>query len=307
MSDEIERQQSTNVKWIGLGAGAVVIATIVIGALYWGGGDVPPDETKVIRISTFLTAIDYAPYMIARKRGWIDEALEGVGAKAEHLDPFQSPPPINEAFATDRVDVVFTAEIPTIVGCAAGIDVKIGWLSATLNSEVVVRTDSNIGSVGELRGQKIAILAGTSPHYGLVKNLEAAGIGKDEVELLDMELVAGKGKVLPGVLSPVQVVMAVREEAVLQNRAAFEALVEALERAKAWILQNPDEAQRLVSADLDLPLEVVTLAWPKIIWSAKLDADVAEDVQNKAAFLKEIGFIKRTFDVEEELMLRLEP
>lgn len=295
------------------------------------------EETKVVnektklRISTFLTAIDYAPYVIAKKKGWFNSELKKLNVEVEHLDPFQSPPPINEALATKQIEAVFTAEVPTIIGKAAGIDVVIPWISATLNSEIITPIDSNVITLKDLIGKSVAGLAGTAPHYGLVKNLRKNNININDIDFLDMfppdakaafetnqvmawaiwppfvemELLAGKGRVIENVISPVQVVLAMRGDFVSKHPEITDKFINILQKSKSWILLNEEEAMDIMSKELDLPIDVVKLAWPKIIWDVSAnDEDVIKDIQEKADFVKEIGFIKRAVNVKAELFLK---
>jgi len=71
-------------------------------------------------------------------------------------EEFQSLPAINEAFAAKRLDGVFEAEAPCIVGKAAGIDLKIVAVSALVDVPVIVHKDSHIEKLSDLRGKKIA-------------------------------------------------------------------------------------------------------------------------------------------------------
>lgn len=288
------------------------------------------EKTK-LRISTFLTAIDYAPYVIAKKKGWFNSELEKLNVEVEHLDPFQSPPPINEALATKQIEAVFTAEVPTIIGKAAGIDVVIPWISATLNSEIITPINSKVKSLNDLIGKPVACLAGTAPHYGFVKNLKKNNINVNDIEFIDMfppdakaafetgqimawaiwppfvemELIAGKGRVIENVISPVQVVLAMRGDFVSKYPKITNALINILQKSKRWILSNQDESIDIMSKELNLPIEVVRLAWPKIIWDVSVsNEEIIKDIQEKADFIHEIGFIKRGVNVKEELFVK---
>ncbi len=42
-----------------------------------------------VRIGSFQTAIDYAPYIITREKHWIEDALQNVDAIPAYLPTFQ--------------------------------------------------------------------------------------------------------------------------------------------------------------------------------------------------------------------------
>jgi sulfonate transport system substrate-binding protein len=311
----------------------VAIVAIAIMAWFWrdiGGGESSGtgQALPVIRFGTLFRAIDYAPYYVAREKGWLDEALRGK-AQVEHLATFQTPPSANEAMAANRADIVLTAGVPAIVARAAGVNLRLPMLSCTLSSQVVVRSDSPYEGLSDLEYQRFAVAFGTGPHYGLLRQLQKVDLAPPRVELLDMippdakaafqakaveawaifppyieqELLRGDGKVLEGVTSPVQVVVSVREELMQASPELVNIALDELKRAKAWLQENPDEAQRLLSELLDLPLEVVRLSWTRLDWSASIEhEDVKDDLQNKADFLVNEGFTKRAVDVRQTLL-----
>lgn len=289
---------------------------------------IPP----TIRIGTLFTALDYGPYFIARRNGWFEESLEGKG-KIEYLATFQAPPTANEAMAAGEVDMVLTADVPAIVGRAAGVQLRIPWLSCTLHSQVVVPAEAKSKVLADLRGKRIGVAFGTGPHYGILKHLGRLGLSDRDVQLLDMippdakaafharavdawaifppwieqELVAGSGKVLTDVDSPVQVVVAVRRDAMREMPELVKASLMAMGRAKKWIKEHPEKSQRMLSEELDLPMAVVELAWPRLDWAADLtDETVRSDLQSKADFMANEGYVKKKLDVGKGLILEMD-
>jgi sulfonate transport system substrate-binding protein len=278
-----------------------------------GGGSSQP---QTVRLGSFFTAVDYGPYLVAKNKGWFEEALKPLNAKPTYT-VFQSLPPLNESLGADKVDVVFEAEPPAIVGKAAGINVKIAGISCKLSQEILVPKNSS-ASISGLKGKKIAVLAGTSSHYGVIKILEKAGLSKSDVEIIDMappeakaafetgkvdawavwppfveqEELAGKGKALGGGTARINSIMAMRGGFLSEQPRLAQAVYGVVQRSKAWMLKNPAQAQQIVSQELKVPLPVVKRAWPRHDWSATLDAAVTRDIQSKADFLKGANFIK---------------
>ena len=282
----------------------------------------------VLRFSTLFRALDYAPYYIARDKGWLDEALEGK-VRVVHLPTFQTLPSTNEAMVTDRVDIVLTAGVPAVVARAAGVKVRVPMLSCTLSSQVVVRAESPYKRLSDLAGKRLAVAFGTGPHYGLLQHLRQAQLEPPVVELLDMappdaraalqskavdawaifppfieqEVLAKRGKVLEDVVSPVQVVVSVREETMEEHPKVVAAALDAMRRAKQWLQSNPEDAQSILAKELDLPLDVVKLGWTRLDWAATIDDQtVREDLQRKADFLVEEGFVKHAVNVSGSLL-----
>ncbi len=270
-----------------------------------------------VTVGSFSRAIDYSPFIIARKKGWLDEAAEKHGAKIDYVE-FNSLPAINEALAAGKLDVVFEAEPPAIIGKSASINVRIVGISASLRQEIIARNETGAVRVGDLGGKKIAVLAGSSSHYGLLNSLEKAGISEKGVEIFDMappearaafetgridawavwppwveqQQVSGKGRVLDGSTASIQSIVAARGQFADENPELLKDLLEAVSRAKTWIGENEAAAQEIVAGELGLPLDVVRLSWPKHDFQAKLTPAGIADIQDKADFLFGRGIVK---------------
>jgi sulfonate transport system substrate-binding protein len=276
-----------------------------------------------LKLGSFFIAIDYAPYLIAKSKGM----FEKIGSGAEYTT-FQSLPPVNEALATHQVDAVFEAEPPAIIGCAAGIDVKIVGISCSLTQEILVPQKSKAQSVADLKGAKIAVLAGTSSHYGVLKLLKEAGLAPDSVEIIDMippdaksafetgqvdawavwppfveqEELADTGRVLPKGDALIHSIMAVSGSFAAKNPAAVKSLVTVLNETKAWMIKQPADAQGIVAKELNIPLKVVERAWPRHDWSATLSDAVIADIQAKADFLFNGKYVSSRLNVAEQVV-----
>ncbi len=275
------------------------------------------DPELVVRMGTFSKAVDYAPYLVAKQKHLFESALKPLNSTVSYQE-FQTLPSINEAFASKKLDAVFEAEAPCIVGRAAGIDLNILGVSAVLNLPILVQKNSAITKVSDLRGKKIAVLAGTSAHYVLLKLLGSAGLTKNDVSIVDMtppdaksafdsnkvdawsiwppfieqEELAGLGKTIPNCSGKILVIMAARSDFVKDHPAIAKALTSVLKSTRQWVDSHPSESQKIVAQELRIPLPVIERAWTKQDWKATLDESMMKDIQNKADFLKSVGFVR---------------
>jgi ABC-type nitrate/sulfonate/bicarbonate transport system substrate-binding protein len=64
---------------------------------------------------------------------------------------------------------------------------------------------------------------------------------------------------------------------------------------------HPAEAQQIVAAELNLPLPVVQKAWQRQNWTSTIDNALREDIQQKADFLKTVGFVRNRVDAKSLL------
>lgn len=302
---------------------SILAAIALIGLLFSVAGCQPVAPEKV-RIGTFSKAVDYTPFYAAKENGWFDEIARKYGTSIDYIE-FQSLPPINEAFATDNLDLVFAAETPAIVAKSAGIDVKIAHPIAYLNQYIIVRKDSGINELKDLKGKKIALIAGTSPHYILVKTLKDNGVDPQDVQILDMippdakaafetgqvdawaiwppfieqEEFAGYGTPLRAGNLYTQVLLLGRDGFLESQPELSKELLEAVERGRVWVRENPADAKKLVAKELDLPMEIIEKAWGKINFNSQLSNADIMDIQSKADFFFERGYIKKQVNANE--------
>ncbi|SFG02118.1 sulfonate transport system substrate-binding protein [Novosphingobium sp. CF614] len=309
----------------GVLGGAVAALLLLIAGVV--GYETATPQTTTVNLGTFSIAIDYTPYLVAKEKGWFDEALAPHHAKASFTQ-FETLPAINEALATKRLDVIFEAEPPVIIGKAAGIDVRVTNLGCTLPVDILVPANSPIQSIGGLKGKTIAVLAGTSSQYGVLVDAAAVGVTDKQFTMVDMpppegkaafesgrvdawavwppwveqEIVAGRGRTLQGGQAMIQSIMAMRGSFKDQHPEMAKAISDVLERAKRWVHDHPAEAIAIVAKQANLDPKVVQMAWPKHRFDVSLTPDVRADIQRKADFLFEKGLVRTRVDVAKDLI-----
>ena len=291
-----------------------------------------PESFGPVRIGTMGDAVDYAPYMVARSKGWFEEDFRKNGATGAKYMTFQSLPTLNETLATNRLDLVFEAEVPAIIGKgAAGVDLRIIGISCSLTQDILVRANSPIKTVADLRGKKVTVPVGTSSHYNLLAILSTAGISDGDLQIIDMsppdarnafeigqvdawaiwppwveqQVVSGKGRILPGTNAHINSIMSVRGKYQGDHKQIVTAAFQVLERSKSFIRNHPDEARGIVADTLKLDRKIIDLAWPKHDWSAELNQNLTDDIQAKADFLYKRGLIRSSMNVSTELIFPL--
>jgi sulfonate transport system substrate-binding protein len=305
---------------------ALLVVPFLAGSLVACGGSGSKDS---ITIGTFSKALGNTPYYVAKHLGWFedDPALQDVEITyAEYNDR----PTIASALSRGELDFLFSAEAPAILIRAQGEDIRAVVLSTTASQEVLVPAASALSSPEDLRGKRVAVLAGTSSHYGLLKILSSAGMSDDDVNLqfmgpaeaktafetgeldawsvwapwVEMEEVSGQGRAMLGGNAVIHSVGSMPVGFIENREAIARALVKGIQRAKTWMEENPTEAQRIASEQLGLDLAVVERAWPKFDWSAEFDSAVKQDIQEKADFLsqQEVTRGGGSLNVEEEFL-----
>jgi aliphatic sulfonates family ABC transporter substrate-binding protein len=115
--------------------------------------------------------------------------FEKAGLEAE-LVKFTAGPPQFAAYRSESIDAGLFGTAGFVVGLSQGLDLKnfyIQIVSAHADG-LVVRPDSGIASLKDLKGKKIAYLRGTSAHLGLVTALGKAGLAPSEVQMVTMDI-----------------------------------------------------------------------------------------------------------------------
>lgn len=288
--------------------------------------DAKPTE---INLGNYFKAVDYAPYLVAKSKGWFDEEFAKFGLKVNFTE-FQETPAITEAFGSKRIDFVVLAEVPALIVKASNIDVRTTSVSSVIPFTVLVAPDSSVQKIADLKGKKIAVLIGTGTNYGLLKALTDAGLTTSDVELLnlgpadakaafeqghvdawavwppfvELEETTGKGRVVQGTEGVKIYSIAVGRGDLIDAHPEFLTAYESvLDRARAWVAANKVEAQKITGEGLGFEDAVITKSWDRNDFTAKLTPDLAADFQAKADFLSDGGFVSRRVDVVKERFL----
>lgn len=163
-----------------------------------------------------------ALHTLQRATGSLEKKLQPLGVSVKWVE-FPAGPQLLEGLNVGAVDVGYVGEAPPIFAQAAGAQfVYIGHDPASPEAEaIVVRKDSPIQSVADLKGKKVALNKGSNVHYLLARLVDKAGL-----QLSDLQVVY---------LPPADA------------RAAFES-----QRVDAWVIWDPflAAAQKQIGARL---------------------------------------------------------
>lgn len=123
---------------------------------------------------------------IAQGKKYFEDELEKLGYKVDYKPFALAGPAVNEALASAEIDIAIYADFPGILSRANGVETKlIGINDNKISSALIVKPDSNINSVKDLKGKKIGFTKGTYMHKYLYQILELNGLEKTDVELIN--------------------------------------------------------------------------------------------------------------------------
>jgi len=124
----------------------------------------------------------YGNFILLKGTGELEKKLAPKGYTVEWTE-FPSGPPLLEAVNAGAIDIGQTGEAPPIFAQAAAADfVYIAHEPPAPKGEaILVPKDSQITSVAELKGKKVALNKGANVHYLLVKLLEKSGVKYSDI------------------------------------------------------------------------------------------------------------------------------
>ncbi|RII36326.1 aliphatic sulfonate ABC transporter substrate-binding protein [Clostridium chromiireducens] len=124
---------------------------------------------------------------IAKDKGYIDEELSKINVKAEFVPMTGAGPAINESLAGGNLDVANLGDVPAVIGKAAGIDTELIATSGLRNAaSLIVPKNSNINSVKDVKGKKIATQKGAYMHEVLLNILQNDGLTINDIQFVNM-------------------------------------------------------------------------------------------------------------------------
>lgn len=161
-----------------------ILASLVIGVLGLTacGEEAEKEEATVVNIGTMnLVNGD----LIAQYEKLYEEEL-GVEV---NLVNFDSGKDVNTALASGNIDISELGSSPVSLGISTDVDYEVFWIGDIIGSaeSLVVKNDSEIESLADLKGKKVATPFASTAHYSLLNALQLEGISESDVTLLDLQ------------------------------------------------------------------------------------------------------------------------
>jgi sulfonate transport system substrate-binding protein len=231
--------------------------------------------------------LDYAYYnpssLVLRRFGWLEEALTAQGIGVEWVLSAGSNK-ANEFLRSEAIDFGSTAGAAALLARANGSPIKTVYIYSKPEwAALVVPADSPLTSVAELKGKKVAATKGTDPYFFLLRSLNEAGLTGSDVEVINLqhadgrvalergdvdawagldphmaasELDAGSKLLYRNIDLNTYGFLNAREDFINQYPELTATVIENYERARTWILENPDEAATILAEEAKISQEV---------------------------------------------------
>ncbi|WP_065570548.1 aliphatic sulfonate ABC transporter substrate-binding protein [Microbacterium oleivorans] len=270
-----------------LAVGAVVML-MATGCLAGENASSTSDGASAGSWSTDSLSIDFATYnplsLVVKDQGLIEKAL-GDDVDVEWTQSAGSNK-ANELLRAGALDVGSTAGSAALLARANGSPIKvIDVYSQPEWSAIVVGPDSDITSVADLKGKKIAATSGTDPYFFLLQALETEGLSVKDVDVQNLQHADGRAALDGGSvdawagLDPIMAAAEVEsgdkliyrnvdfnsygflnatEEFLTDHEDVAQVVVDAYEEARTWALAHPDETAALLAKVAGIDPKVAT-------------------------------------------------
>ncbi|KUL22994.1 aliphatic sulfonate ABC transporter substrate-binding protein [Actinoplanes awajinensis] len=272
--------------------------------------------------------LDYAYYnplsLVLRDQKWLETDLA-----AQHVTVSwqlsAGSNKANEALRADAVDIGSTAGAAALVARANGAPIKtIAVFSQPEWAAIVVPKGSAITGVAGLKGKKIAATKGTDPYFFLLQTLDQAGLEPGDVTVVNLQHADGKAALERGDVDAwagLDPLMATSEQesgskliyrnvafnsyGVLNAQEAFlgehpelaQAVVDAYEKARQWIEDNPADAVKLYAREAKISEAIATTVLTE---RTKIDVDPVPGAAQRAVFEKILPVLVADANVKTE-------
>jgi sulfonate transport system substrate-binding protein len=234
--------------------------------------------------------LDYAYYspssLVLRRFGWLEEDFGGSGTGVKWVLSAGSNRAL-EYLSSNSIDIGSSAGLAALLARANGSPIKAPYVFSRPEwTALVVRKDSPIRGVRDLKGRKVAATKGTDPYLFLLRALPTGGLKRSDVEIVSLqhadgrtaleqgrvdawagldpmmaasELDAGSRLVYRNVAFNTYGFLDVREDFLARRPEAVQRVIAGYERARKWILANTTEAAKILADEAKVSLQVALL------------------------------------------------
>ncbi|PLZ04328.1 ABC transporter substrate-binding protein [Burkholderia sp. WAC0059] len=234
--------------------------------------------------------LDYAYYspesLVIKRYGWLEDEFRPDHTQIQWVLSLGSNRAL-EYLNSDAIDIGSTAGLAAVLGRANGNPIRAVYVFSRPEwTALVVRKDSPLKTLADLKGKKIAATSGTDPYLFTLRALQTIGLTQDDVEIVNLQHPDGRTALLNGQvdawagLDPLMAAAQIddgarllyrnvnfntygfldaREAFINQYPQALERVLKVYERARIWILAHPDEAAQIVAEESKVSLPVAKL------------------------------------------------
>jgi sulfonate transport system substrate-binding protein len=222
--------------------------------------------------------LDYAYYspesLVIKRNGWLEQALAAQHTEVKWVLSLGSNRAL-EYLNSGAIDIGSTAGLAAVLARANGNPIRAVYVFSRPEwTALVVRKDSPIRTLADLKGKKIAATRGTDPFLFTLRALHTAGLSRDDVEIVNLQHPDGRTALANGQvdawagldphMAAAQIddgakllyrnvdfntwgLLDAREDFIRDHPETLAQVLKVYEKARVWIAAHPDETAKIIA------------------------------------------------------------
>ena len=223
-------------------------------------GQAQAADPVTIRIGTPDQGAGSAPFIagpvgLAHIQKQLENEFAADGVKVEWHFFKGAGPAVNEALANQQLDFAWLGDLAAIIGRSSGLQTRLLLGARGNNMYLATRAGSDIHSLADLKGKRVAVYRGTADQLSFARALAAQGLKEHDLQIISLDWSAARAALASGQIDATWSGMGIL--ALGQQGVQFPLSTKQLPRlattqaglvaTQAFIDQHPDLTQRLVT------------------------------------------------------------
>ncbi|MDR3178001.1 MAG: ABC transporter substrate-binding protein [Campylobacteraceae bacterium] len=307
----------------------LLVLIVSFGAFIFGGcseNRTDLDKKTILRIGAMNYPL-FASIPLAHRLGYLKEELDKVNA-VYTWTIFASGPLVNEAAASDNIDVGFMADVPAIIAKSSGQDIEIfaNVAKGEKALALVVKKGSSYIKTEDLKNKKIAYVKGSYAQHLLAILLNNAGLTFDDI--VSVNLGAGD---IPSALEKEQIDAAVIWEQFITlltdngkvsvvadgtnikrgnlvsyavkkyanaHPEVIAAYIKAAQKASEYIKAYPKEAAEIIAKDVGIKADLLVKIFGNLEFDQRLTSEDIAEIKRVKEYILSEKIIQNDVDID---------
>lgn len=131
--------------------------------------------------------VAYGPWSLLHIKGILEQEFKPDGIPVQWTFVRSAGPGVNELFANGLADITLLGDLPSIIGKSSGLKTRLLASAGLSPRYLAVLADSQIRSIKDLAGKKLALTKGTCNHLSANRILEGQGLKEQDVRMINMD------------------------------------------------------------------------------------------------------------------------
>jgi sulfonate transport system substrate-binding protein len=276
--------------------------------------------------------LDYAYYsptsLVLRRFGWLEDEFKADGTAVKWVHSAGSNRAL-EYLNANSIDIGSSAGLAALLAKANGNPIRAPYIFSRPEwTALVVRKDSPIRTLADLKGKKVAATKGTDPYLFLLRALKTAGLKRSDIEHVGLqhadgraaleqgrvdawagldphmaasELEGGSRLIYRNVAFNTYGFLNVREDFLAARPQETARVIKAYERARKWVGANQTEAARILAeeAKVSLPVALLQIKLRSDFSNPQPSAEHVKALQLAAPILRDEALVKAGTDLDK--------